>query len=71
MKDACMQDTLAAEYSVLCFEIEAAGLIKHFLCLVIRGISDYCDSHKNNEWQGFAAMMAAVYAKDLLQQISV
>ncbi|EXL68463.1 hypothetical protein FOPG_15472 [Fusarium oxysporum f. sp. conglutinans race 2 54008] len=27
------------------------------------------DSHKNKEWQGFAAMMAAAYAKDLLRQI--
>ena len=71
MKDACTRDRLAAEKGVLCFEMEAAGLMNHFPCLVIRGISDYCDSHKNKEWQGFAAMMAAAYAKDLLQQITV
>ncbi|RKK93408.1 hypothetical protein BFJ70_g17737, partial [Fusarium oxysporum] len=49
--------------------MEAAGLMNHFPCLVIRGICDYSDSHKNKEWQGFAAMMAAAYAKDLLHQI--
>ncbi|EXK77499.1 hypothetical protein FOQG_17796 [Fusarium oxysporum f. sp. raphani 54005] len=69
MKDALTRDALAAKKSVLCFEMEAAGLMNHFPCLVIRGICDYSDSHKNKEWQGFAAMMAAAYAKDLLRQI--
>jgi hypothetical protein len=54
---------------ILCFEMEAAGLMNHFPCLVIRGICDYSDSHKNKEWQGFSAMMAAAYARDLLRQI--
>ncbi|KAG5752614.1 hypothetical protein H9Q70_004752 [Fusarium xylarioides] len=69
MKDALTRDALAAKKGVLCFEMEAAGLMNHFPCLVIRGICDYSDSHKNKEWQGFAAMMAAAYAKDLLYQI--
>lgn len=69
MKDARIRDKLADARGVLCFEMEAAGLMNHFPCLVIRGICDYSDSHKNDEWQGFAAMMAAAYAKDLLRQI--
>ncbi|EED16650.1 WD-repeat protein, putative [Talaromyces stipitatus ATCC 10500] len=70
MKDAVIRDRLAAEKGVLCFEMEAAGLMNHFPCLVIRGICDYSDSHKNKEWQGYAAMTAAAYAKDLLSRIS-
>lgn len=69
MKDAFTRDTLAATRGVLCFEMEAAGLMNHFPCLVIRGICDYSDTHKNKEWQGYAAMSAAAYAKDLLYQI--
>jgi nucleoside phosphorylase len=69
MKDAIIRDKLAAEKDVLCFEMEAAGLMNHFPCLVIRGICDYSDSHKNKEWQGYAAMAAAAYAKDLLYRI--
>ncbi|KXH45551.1 pfs domain-containing protein [Colletotrichum salicis] len=69
MKDALIRDRLAAEKDVLCFEMEAAGLMNHFPCLVIRGICDYSDSHKNKGWQGFAAMVAVAYAKDLLRQI--
>ncbi|PGH09567.1 hypothetical protein GX51_00673 [Blastomyces parvus] len=69
MKDALIRDRLAAEKDVLCFEMEAAGLTNHFPCLVIRGICDYSDTHKNNDWQGYAAMVAAAYAKDLLCRI--
>ncbi|KAM5517604.1 pfs domain-containing protein [Fusarium oxysporum f. sp. phaseoli] len=70
MKDAIIRDRLSAERNVLCFEMEAAGLINHFPCLVIRGICDYSDTHKNKEWQGYAAMVAAAFAKDLLRKIA-
>ncbi|KJZ74569.1 hypothetical protein HIM_06165 [Hirsutella minnesotensis 3608] len=69
MKDALVRDKLARDMGVLCFEMEAAGLMNHFPCLVIRGICDYSDSHKNKEWQGYAAMAAAAYTKDLLNII--
>jgi nucleoside phosphorylase len=69
MKDALLRDALTVEKNVLCFEMEAAGLMNHFPCLVIRGICDYSDSHKNKEWQGYAAMAAAAYTKDLLCRI--
>ncbi|KAI1087351.1 nucleoside phosphorylase domain-containing protein, partial [Rostrohypoxylon terebratum] len=70
MKDALIRDKLAAEKDVLCFEMEAAGLMNHFPCLVVRGICDYSDTHKNKLWQGYAAMAAAAYAKDLLNTIT-
>lgn len=68
LKDALIRDRLAAEMDVLCFEMGAAGLTD-FPCLVIRGICDYSDSHKNQEWQGYAAIAAAAYAKELLSSI--
>ena len=71
MKDASIRDKLAADKDILCFEMEAAGLMNHFACLVIRGICDYSDSHKNDEWQGYAAMIAAAYAMDILYHIPV
>ncbi|RFU80736.1 pfs, nb-arc and ankyrin domain [Trichoderma arundinaceum] len=69
MKDAVIRDKLALENEVLCFEMEAAGLMNDFSCLVIRGICDYSDSHKNKDWQGYAAMVAAAYARDLIYRI--
>ncbi|KAI0812200.1 nucleoside phosphorylase domain-containing protein [Xylaria sp. FL0064] len=51
---------------VLCFEMEAAGLSTEFSYLVIRGISDYADSHKNDVWQYYAAAAAAACTKEIL-----
>lgn len=72
IKDARTRDLLRArlwdegEGEVLCFEMEAAGLMNSFPCLVIRGISDYTDTHKNKDWQHRAAATAAAYAKEFL-----
>ncbi|KAH9226963.1 hypothetical protein K456DRAFT_1097808 [Colletotrichum gloeosporioides 23] len=70
MRDARMRDLLAKEKGVICFEMEAAGLMNSWSCLVIRGICDYADSHKNKQWQGYSALAAASYARELLHQIT-
>jgi nucleoside phosphorylase len=47
MKHGLTRDRLAKEHGIICFEMEAAGLMNQLPCLVIRGICDYSDSHKN------------------------
>ncbi|THZ63303.1 purine and uridine phosphorylase, partial [Aureobasidium pullulans] len=69
IRNAHMRDKLAQDPGILCFEMEAAGIMNRMPCLVIRGICDYCDSHKNKEWQGYAAMTAAAYTTELLSEI--
>jgi nucleoside phosphorylase len=69
MRHGRTRERLRLESGVLCFEMEAAGLMNNFPCLVIRGICDYADSHKNKRWQEYAAVMAAAYAKKLLSTI--
>jgi nucleoside phosphorylase len=70
MKDGKKRDAISRQAGgVLCFEMEAAGLMDTFPCLVIRGICDYCDGHKNDEWQEYAAAVAASYAKELISVI--
>ncbi|KAJ5176350.1 uncharacterized protein N7482_002227 [Penicillium canariense] len=69
MKDARERDRISQELDILCFEMEAAGLMDQYRCMVIRGICDYCDSHKNKQWQGYAALTAAVYARQLLSVV--
>ncbi|KAK6540912.1 hypothetical protein TWF694_008296 [Orbilia ellipsospora] len=66
MKNGLQRDSTARQFGALCFEMEAAGLADVVECLVVRGICDYCDSHKNKEWQGYAAATAAAYTKELL-----
>ncbi|KAF5662920.1 nacht ankyrin domain-containing protein [Fusarium circinatum] len=70
IKHGRTRDQLAKELDAICFEMEAAGLMNSFPCLVIRGVCDYADSHKNKQWQPYAAMTAAAYAKELLSVIS-
>jgi nucleoside phosphorylase len=70
MKNGEERDRRAAADKAMCFEMEAAGLMNDFPCLVIRGISDYSDSHKNDRWQPYAAATAAAYAKELLGVLS-
>ncbi|OAP55862.1 hypothetical protein AYL99_10014 [Fonsecaea erecta] len=70
VKDAAQRDSISKEFGgVLCFEMEAAGLMNGFPCLVIRGICDYADSHKNKKWQAYAAGTAAAYAREVLSMI--
>ncbi|KAK6537567.1 hypothetical protein TWF694_011749 [Orbilia ellipsospora] len=69
IKDGVKRDKLAKQKEILCFEMEAAGLMDILPCLVIRGICDYADSHKNKIWQEYAAATAAAYAKELLYSL--
>jgi nucleoside phosphorylase len=66
LKNGQLRDHWHEEHGVVCFETEAAGALSGDIrYLVIRGISDYCDTHKNDQWQGFAAASAASYARQL------
>jgi len=70
MRDSKRRDLYNMEYDgrILCFEMEAAGLMNSTSCLVIRGISDYADSHKREDhaWHGYAAAAAAAFAKEFI-----
>ncbi|KAF4914996.1 Ankyrin-3 [Colletotrichum fructicola] len=71
IKDAAYRDEINKNLggNTLCIEMEAAGLMDDFPCLVIRGICDYADSHKNDAWQKHAAAVAAALTKELLQNV--
>ncbi len=71
VKDAVERDRIAEDIGkdCICVEMEAAGLMNHFPCLVIRGICDYADTHKNDKWQRYAAATAAAYSRELLDYV--
>ncbi|KAF7134067.1 hypothetical protein CNMCM5793_005696 [Aspergillus hiratsukae] len=70
-KDAIHRDKILEDIrqECICFEMEAAGLMNTFPCIVIRGICDYADVHKSDRWQRYAAATAAAYTKELLSYI--
>jgi nucleoside phosphorylase len=73
MRDSKKRDSYNKDYDrrILCFEMEAAGLMDSTPCLVVRGISDYADSHKREDhaWHGYAAAAAAAFAKEFITTI--
>jgi nucleoside phosphorylase len=69
VKHAPTREEIRQKHRAICLEMEAAGLMNNFPCVVIRGISDYADSHKNDQWQPYAAASAAACAKELLEYV--
>lgn len=75
LKDRSVRDELtswleANHVEPICFEMEAAGLMNSFPCLIIRGICDYGDENKNDAWQRYAAATAAAFGKEFLEKLS-
>jgi nucleoside phosphorylase len=69
IKDWATRERLRKDLGARFVEMEPGGLMDEFSCLVIQGICDYADSHKNKRWQPYAAATAAAYAKELLSII--
>jgi nucleoside phosphorylase len=71
IKDGMYRDKVSTELGgILCFEIEAVGLTSNLPYLIIKGVCDYADSHRNSDWQVYAAITAAACAKKILALIS-
>ncbi|KAL7945780.1 nucleoside phosphorylase domain-containing protein [Trichoderma barbatum] len=71
MKSGQDRDRIASEYNLIAFEMEGAGAWEEVPCLVVKGVCDYADSHKNKLWQDFAAATAACVSKAILDRYSV
>lgn len=70
IEDAIQRDIISKKLNgAICFETEAAGVIDITHALIIRGISDYADSHKHYVFHNYAAATAAAFARHLLHLI--
>jgi nucleoside phosphorylase len=70
IQDGELRDKISARCDgAICVEMEAAGVDANRRCLVIRGISDYADSHKCDVWRSYAAGTAAAFTRELLCRI--
>ncbi|KAL4897872.1 purine and uridine phosphorylase [Aspergillus ambiguus] len=68
MKSGVDRDRIAAEEGVIAFEMEGAGISNNLPCIVVKGVCDYADSHKDKVWQRYTAAAAAACMKSLLEQ---
>ena len=68
------RDTLYAEHKIIAIEMESAGIktatsLSGNGYLAIRGICDYCDGTKNDDWQNYASAVAAAYTYALIESL--
>ncbi|KAI9043132.1 5'-methylthioadenosine/S-adenosylhomocysteine nucleosidase family protein [Aspergillus affinis] len=68
MKSAPDRDRIANQEKVLGFEMEGAGVWDNLPTIIVKGVCDYADSHKNKKWQRYASVTAAAYTKALLRE---
>ncbi|KAM6484167.1 nucleoside phosphorylase domain-containing protein [Trichoderma sp. SZMC 28011] len=66
---AC-RNSIGTETKAICIEMEATGVMTTGRCLVIRGICDYADSHKNDDRHNYAAASAAAYTRHFILHIA-
>ncbi|KAJ5662707.1 hypothetical protein N7462_011633, partial [Penicillium macrosclerotiorum] len=71
MTSAKDRDRIAKTENVIGFEMEGAGVWDNLPCIVIKGVSDYADSHKSKEWQHYATASAAACMRAILDEIPV
>lgn len=70
MKSGEDRDALAERENVIALEMEAAGMWDEAPILVIKGVFDYGDSHKNKQWQPFASATAACAARAVIERFA-
>ncbi|KAH0493751.1 hypothetical protein TgHK011_000402 [Trichoderma gracile] len=68
MKSGEDRDKIAREEKIIAFEMEGAGVWEEIPCIVVKGVCDYADCHKNKHWQNFAAATAAAASKAILER---
>lgn len=72
LKNPVKRDALRDRFGVKAVEMEGSGVADAAWSegagyLVVRGICDYCDPDKTDEWQEYAAVVAAAYTRGLIE----
>jgi nucleoside phosphorylase len=68
MKSGLRRDQITNEVEVIGFEMESAGTWDYVPTVVVKGVCDYADSHKDKKWQAYAAATAAACTKAMLDE---
>ena len=74
LKDPKQRDQVRDRWGVRAIEMEGSGIIDAGWAMnqdvmVVRGICDYCDSFKSDDWQEYASLVAAAYAHCLIEAL--
>ncbi|KAK2589658.1 hypothetical protein QQS21_012665 [Conoideocrella luteorostrata] len=62
------RDRIIQEEGIIAFQMEGAGVWEEVPHIMVKGVCDYADCHKNKKWQDFAAATAASALKAILER---
>lgn len=74
LKDAEYRDSLSVNHGTIAYEMEGAGVavassMIDIGYLNVRGICDYGDTRKSDDWQTYASVCAAAVARAILEEV--
>jgi nucleoside phosphorylase len=61
------RNQIVIKEKVIGLEIEGAGVWDNISCIIIKGVSDYADSHKSKAWLAYASATSASATKTFLE----
>ena len=76
LKNPELRDELGKQFDLKANDMDSAGVAEacHRLgkeYYIVRGISDYCDNHKNDRWKMWAALVSTAFTRSLIEAIPV
>jgi nucleoside phosphorylase len=74
LKDPKLRDEVRDRFGARAIEMEGSGIMDAGWAMdkdimVVRGVCDYCDKHKDDSWQRYAALAAAAYTRSLIEAL--
>ena len=75
LRDPEKRDALGDKFQIRAVEMEGAGIADSAWIqgregyFIVRGVCDYCDTHKDDAWQNYAAAVAAGFLRTLLESM--
>lgn len=67
MKSAQRRNELVKLHNALAIEMEGPGVWSSVPTMVVKGVVDYADSHKNKVWRLYSAARAALCTKTIIE----
>ena len=62
---------VASVEGIIAFEMDGAAVWEELPTIVVKSVCDYADSHKNKDWQKYAACVAAASSKAIISEYKV
>ena len=66
VRSSLHRDEIASVEGIIAFETEGAAVWEELPTIIVKSVCDYADSHKNKDWQKYAACVAAACSRAII-----